>query len=104
MKFPEHKCGLYLTHNEHRDVYEPLEDSLRESIAIWESDEAKQRAIDSDECWELQWYPETGLSFYCVAAPTLEECLALAKHIEETQQRERYGSRTSEASSPTQKP
>lgn len=81
MKFPDHKCGLYLTHNEHRDLYEPLERWLAGpdgKSLHWASDEAKQRAIATDECWVLQWYPDTPIGFYCVAAPTLEECLALA--------------------------
>lgn len=85
MRFPAHKCGLYLTHNQHRDVYEKVADKINDDDGpsiIWKDDEAKARAIDTDELWELQWYPETPISFYVVAAPTLEECLALAQHIE----------------------
>lgn len=83
MQFPSHKCGLYLTHNEHRDTYEPIATYIAEmNCRIWESEEAKQRAIASDEVWELQWYPNTPISFCGVAAPTLEECLAFALKVE----------------------
>lgn len=80
---PPHKCGLYLTHNEHRDVYEQLADWLEHRAMggaepDWESPEARQRAIDTDECWVLHWCPNSPVGFNEVAAPTLEECLALA--------------------------
>lgn len=81
MEFPAHKCGLFLTHNEHRDYYETLEEWINGGLGKqfdWESDEAKQRAIKTDECWTLQWYPETPVSFHAVAAPTLDECMRLA--------------------------
>jgi hypothetical protein len=84
MKFPPHRCGLYLEHNSHRDVYESLADKVSGEegrLLIWASDEAQRRAIATDELWELQWYPNTPISFCCVAAPTLEECLALALEV-----------------------
>lgn len=79
MKFPEHKASLQLTHNQHRDYYEPLADWIaKDEMYDWESEEAKHRAIATDECWTLQWYPNTPIGFNAVAAPTLEECLAFA--------------------------
>ena len=84
---PQHKYGLFLTHNEHRDYYEKAEDYIREgcersSATVWKNDEAKQRAIETDEIWELQWYPNTPIAFYHVAAPTLAELLEWAKTCE----------------------
>lgn len=78
--FPPHKCGLYLTHNEHRDTYTPLVDFIAEGdlAGEFESPEAMQAAIDSDEIWVLQWYPDTPVGFHRVAAPTLGGVLALA--------------------------
>jgi hypothetical protein len=78
--FPAHKCGLYLTHNQHRDYYEPLDEYLseREFADTFESPEAMQRAIDTDEHWHLQWYPDTPVGFCHVSAPTLAEVLRLA--------------------------
>lgn len=77
--FPGHKCGLYLTHNEHRDLYEPLAEFIVDRDIKFADDAARQRAIDTDELWTLQWYPDTPVGFYFVAASTLEEVLALAK-------------------------
>jgi hypothetical protein len=78
VNFPEHKCGLYLTHNQHRDYYEPLAQWIedQDDQYDWDSDEAKARAIATDECWTLQWYPETPIGFNAIAAPTLNELLA----------------------------
>lgn len=78
MKLPPHKCGLFLTHNEHRDYYEPVTKWIAEHEYDWPSDEAKARALATDEVWVLQWYPETPIGFNLVAAPTLEELLAFA--------------------------
>lgn len=80
MEFPQHKCSLTLTHNDHRDYYQSAEDWIEENSdrLNWESDDAKGRAIETDSIWTLQWYPDTPIGFYCVAAPTLEEVLALA--------------------------
>lgn len=74
-EFPSHKCGLYLTHNEHRDYYETVADWLlkKEREPSFLSSESRQRCIDSGEIWELQWYPETPLAFFVVAAPTFAE-------------------------------
>lgn len=79
--FPEHKCGLFLTHNEHRDYYEQLEQWIIDQRLDddFASPEAMARAIETDECWVLQWYPNTPVGFCRVAAPTLEEVLQMAK-------------------------
>ena len=72
---PEHKCGLYLTHNEHKDVYEDLAERIAclDLEDAFESPEAMQRAIDADSLWVLQWYPNTPIGSITVAAATLEE-------------------------------
>lgn len=83
MNFPSHKCGLYLEHNRHRDLYQTArdwitEEETREVFPDWKDEAAKQKAIDTDEVWTLQWYPNTPIGFNFVAAPTLEELLAYA--------------------------
>jgi hypothetical protein len=80
MIFPVHKCGLYLEHNVHRDYYQPLMEWIaeREIEKEFETPEAMQRAIDTDECWTLQWYPDTPVGSCFVVAPTLAEVLRLA--------------------------
>jgi len=79
---PAHKCGLYITHNEHRDYYETLTEYLGDRdfmhIGYWKDAESRQRALDTNECWQLQWYPDTPIGFHHVFAPTLAEVIELA--------------------------
>lgn len=89
MKLPEHKCGLYLKHNQHRDVYQSAVDWCKDNdadngVAAYDfaSEEAKQRAIATDEIWTLQWYPNTPICCHMIAAPTLDELLSLAARYE----------------------
>lgn len=86
-KLPKHKCSLELTHNSHKDVYQTAEEWIKEHNMRgdplgWESEKHKQRAIDTNEIWTLQWYPETRIGFYRVSAPTLEELLKFARRVE----------------------
>jgi len=67
---PEHKCGLYLTHNEHRDVYETVEDFYE--VECFVSPEEFAKALSENSVWVLQWYPETPIGFHRIAASTLE--------------------------------
>lgn len=79
IQFPEHKCGLYLQHNPHKDVYETVEQWLDNDIDDSEiTPEDKAKAVETDELWTLQWYPDTPIGFYFVAAPTLERLLERA--------------------------
>lgn len=69
---PPHKCGLYLEHNAHRDVYESVEDAVEELGASWVSPGERNRALQTGEIWTLQWYPETPVGFNLIAASSLE--------------------------------
>lgn len=86
MKFPKHNVSLTLMHNDHKNYYntarEWCEEYERQDFYTWQSDEHKQRAIDTDEIWTLQWYPETPIGFHAIAAPTLEELLTFAGEYE----------------------
>lgn len=81
MKFPEHKCGLHLTHNAHRDVYETVQDYYPEA-EDFVSLEDRQKCINTDDCWELQWYPDTPIGFFRVMGSTLELVMAEALRVE----------------------
>jgi len=77
MCFPTHKTSMTIQHNDHKSVYISVSDWIKEDdMCDWESEEEKQRAIDSDELWTIQWYPKTPVSFCAVAASTLESALA----------------------------
>lgn len=70
---PKHKCGLYLTHNEHRDSYEPVEQAAhRLEDDDWVTPDEREKAIETDSIWTLQWYPETPIGFFIMAASSLE--------------------------------
>jgi hypothetical protein len=84
---PKHKCGLFLTHNQHKDYYQSAKETIEEQKEHecppdWRNDEQKQRAIETNEIWELQWYPDTPIGCYAICAPTLKELLEFAKEIE----------------------
>jgi hypothetical protein len=82
-KLPKHKCGLFLTHNEHKNIYQTAEEYIKnEDHTTWESEEHKQKAINTNEIWTLQWYPETPIGFYEISAPTLEDLLNFTKRVE----------------------
>ena len=72
---PPHKCGLFLTHNEHKNYYETVAIRIQDGCIAdrgWVSEEEKQRAIDTDELWELQWYPDTPNGSYTLVASSLD--------------------------------
>ena len=73
---PDEEGGLYLEHNPHHGVYEPLAEyaaSRWEDPADdpWVSPEDKERAIATDNVWMLQWYPTTPIGFNVVVASDL---------------------------------
>ena len=67
---PKHRCGLHLSHNEHRDVYETVEKFY--DVDSFISMEELTKAISEDSVWVLRWYPETPIGFHRIAASTLE--------------------------------
>jgi hypothetical protein len=78
---PKHAAALFLTHNDHKGVYESVEDHYGHlEDCDWVSPEEKQKAIELDSVWELQWYPDTPIGSYYVAASSLE---AIQKHMME---------------------
>ena len=81
--FPRHKASLHLTHNDHLSVYETAKDWIEErerSGAVdFVAEGERQRCIDTNEVWHLQWYPNTPVGFCDVAAATLGALLAWVK-------------------------
>ena len=71
-----HKCGLYLEHNRHKDIYEDIAIAVSEiEDDTWVSLKEKQKALDTGELWTLQWYPDTPVGFCMIAAASLEKLL-----------------------------
>jgi hypothetical protein len=77
---PKHKCGLYLTHNEHRDMYETIEEYYDRHDFV--SPEELKKAIAEDSVWVLQWYPDTPIGSYSILASSLEALEASVKEME----------------------
>jgi len=77
MKFPNHKAGLHLTHNEHKNYYEKIEDYANDDFHkdSWISEEEKELAIKNNDMWKLQWYPETPIGFCVCSAYDLNKLL-----------------------------
>ena len=76
----ENKFPFSLMHNQHHVYYESVDDYIRDSLscASFKDDDSKQRCINTDEVWELQWYPNSSIGFCSIAAPTLFELLQFA--------------------------
>lgn len=76
IKFPQHKSGLYLTHNDHTINYHTVADEIKDrsyyDLCSWVSQEERQKAIETNELWTLQWYPRTPIGSYAIHASTLE--------------------------------
>ena len=84
MKFPPHKASLYLTHNEHLSNYETVAQAIEDGdfgMRDWVSEEQKQKAIAANDCWILQWYPDTPIGFYVRAAADLDVLLEAANAV-----------------------
>lgn len=82
MQFPEHKASLTLTHNQHKDYYETVQQAIESKTHgyddCWVSDEQRLKAIDTNECWTLQWYPNTPVGFCLLSACDMDVLLAAA--------------------------
>lgn len=53
LNFPEHKCGLYLKHNAHKDYYETVQDfvdkEIENSLHNFESQEDQDLCIKNND-------------------------------------------------------
>jgi hypothetical protein len=83
IKFPDHKVSLHLTHNNHkgycRTVHQEIDNEGHGyTDDCWVSPEQRQKAIETDECWTLQWYPHTPVGFNILSACDLDVLLEAA--------------------------
>ena len=82
--FPNHKASLSLTHNQHKDYYQTVAVSIDMgdhgyTNDCWVSPDQKAKAIEADECWTLQWYPDTPVGFHILSAADLDALMAAAR-------------------------
>ena len=90
---PKHKASLSLVHNDHKDCYETVEQwetKLRaacnedDSDPVefgWVSAEQRQKAIETDSVWRLQWYPLTPIGSISLFACDLDALLMAAQEV-----------------------
>jgi len=83
MNFPAHEASLHLTHNDHKGYYLTVQQAIEArdhgySEECWVSEEQKQKAIKTNDCWTLQWYPRTPVSFFILSAADLSVLLEAA--------------------------
>lgn len=85
-KLPRHDCSLTLCHNEHRDYYLTCEQAEAEAVArhgpatwSWVSPEQRAKALETNDYWSIQWYPDTPIGSYKVYAADLS---ALLEYVE----------------------
>lgn len=86
MNFPKH-IELHLTHNQHVGYYETVAEAIEKGThgyddEDWVSEEQKQKAIQMNECWTLQWYPSTPVGFLLLSAADLDVLLLAAEKAE----------------------
>lgn len=79
--WPKHEASLHLTHNQHKDYYKTVQDEINDeghgyADDCWVSPEQRQKAIDTNECWTLQWYPHTPVGFSILSAADLDVLIA----------------------------
>lgn len=83
MKFPKHDASLHLEHNDHKSYYMTVQQCIDDgthgySDNCWVSPEQRQKAIDTNDCWTLQWYPDTPIGFFLMSAADLDVLLEAA--------------------------
>jgi len=79
--WPMHLCGLYITHNEHKDLYKTVADFIEDRCDLRDSfisEAEKAAAISLNELWTIQWFSETPLGSYTVCASTFQATLNAA--------------------------
>lgn len=84
---PNHKATLYLTHNEHLSDYKTVKDYIEDKHPAYDkndfiSEEDMQKCVDTNECWQLHWYPNTPIGSYCVNGSDLKLVIDYAMEID----------------------
>lgn len=81
INWPPHKASMTLSHNEHLGYYKTVAAAIEDAdfgMDSWVNEEQKQKAIAANDCWVLQWYPETPVGFCVLAAADLNVLLDAA--------------------------
>ena len=76
MKLPEYKISLTIVHNEYKNWYYTIEQGIQEiDENNWVSLEERDKALQTENIWNIQWYPDTPIGSYVYYASSLEVLL-----------------------------
>ena len=84
IEWPKHEAAMTLTHNEHKSYYSTVAEEIaggHPAYQDWVSPEQRQKAIDTNECWHILWYPHTPVGSYSISAADLDVLLEAVKGI-----------------------
>jgi hypothetical protein len=73
--------SITINFNDHKGSYVKTAEAVIDGTydyADWVSDDEKRKAVETDSVWTLQWYPETPIGFYCLAASSLDAVVRAA--------------------------
>ncbi len=75
---PPHKGGMSIEKDPHRANYESVEEyeRWRGESDDWVSPEEREKAIETDTLWTIQWYPDTPVGFCYLMASSLEALMS----------------------------
>ncbi len=87
IKWPRH-LELSLRHNQHKNYYETVQEAIDSGDHgykpdDWVSSDQMTCAIATNECWTLQWYPDTPVGFCLLSAADLDVLLEAVNVREE---------------------
>lgn len=75
------KCGVSLTVNDHRDVYQTAKQAIEDLESMGhtvDDDDVRAKMIELDTIVDLHFYPDTPVGFYKVLHYDLEMALDIA--------------------------
>ncbi len=75
------KCGVHLTVNDHRDVYETAKQAIQNMESLGhtvDDDDVRAKMIELDTIVDLHFYPDTPVGFYKVLHYDLDMALDIA--------------------------
>lgn len=77
---PPHKACCTIQHNDHLSNYSTVTQEMKHNpdwfVGAWVSDESRDYAIEHNELWSLQWYPESPVGFNNLCAGRWEDIVA----------------------------
>lgn len=83
---PAHEASLTLVHNDHKNYHLTVAEAIEQgdfgyTEECWVSEAERLKAIESNDCWSIQWYPNSPFCFYIMAAHSLDALLEAAKKV-----------------------